>query len=307
MKMKYLLLVLLISVASSTLFSQERMLMMSQYLHNQYMLNSAFGGSREVLSLFGSYRQQFAGSPYSPSSQSFTAHAPLKNEHLALGLAIHNENYKLYSGTKATMSYTYRLITEKGNKIAFSLNGGFMTYGWGVGDNIDLIDPNDPTYQNWKGEIDHRFALGFGTAWYGKNFFLGFSVYDFFYRAPFLPENTFFSLGNSTYIFTGGYLFEISETLQLQPSALLNLERIGTTADISVSAILINTLWAGITFRTNKEYVGIVGWQVTPQLKVTYSYDFPTGDLKKFSAGSHEISLQFDFGYKIYTSSPKFF
>jgi len=280
------------------------MLMMSQYLHNQYLLNSAFGGSRDVLSLYGSYRQQFAGYQNPPNSLAFTAHAPLRNEHQALGVMIYNENYILYKGTKATMSYTYRLINEKGNKLAFSLNGGIMAYGWGNAD-VETIEP-DPIFENW--ENDSRFSLGFGTAWYGKNFFLGFSVYDFFYRTPYDPDASFFSPVNSSFIFTGGYLFNISESFKIQPSGLLSIEPKGkVTTDISATFIFIDIFWLGGTYRTNKEFVGIVGWQITPQMRATYSYDFPTGPLKTLSAGSHEISLQFDFGYKIVTSNPKFF
>lgn len=310
MRIKYLkLTILLITVFSTSLFSQDRMLMMSQYVHNQYMLNSAFGGSREVLSLFGSYRQQFAGYENPPNSQSFSLHAPLKNEKIALGALIHNESYSLYGGTKANMSYTYRMFTESGTKVALSLNAGIMAHSWGKHADIDPLEIDDPTLAMFDSiQTDSRFSMGFGSAWYGKNFFLGFSVYDFFSRAPYDPDASFFSFGKPAFLFTGGYLFDVSEIFRVQPSLLFVIEPEGVmTADFSVSAILLDMLWAGGTYRTNKELVGMLGVNVTPQLRVTYSYDSPTGDLKKLSAGSHEISLQFDFGYKIITSNPKFF
>jgi type IX secretion system PorP/SprF family membrane protein len=313
--MKYILTITFLIITTS-IFSQfsDRMLMMSQYVHNQYILNPAFGGSREALSLFGSYRQQWAGSPNPPNSQSFTAHAPLKNEHVALGGMIYHETYSIYDGLKATLSYTYRLITESENKIAFSLNGGLMGHFSGREEiDIDYPDYPDPILDEIPNfQSDSHFSLGFGTAWYGKKFFLGFSIYDFFHREPFSPDNPdvqFFSLGkNFTFLFTGGYFFEFSETFGLQPSVLLVLEREKQkTADISVSAVIRNTVWVGGTYRTNKEFIGILGWNITPQFRATYSYDFPTGELSKYSAGSHEISIQYDFGYKINTSSPKFF
>ena len=308
--MKYFITFITFLIFTTSVFSQERMLMMSQYIHNQYLLNSAFGGSRDVLTAFGSYRQQFAGSPNPPNSQSFTMHAPLKDEHVALGGIIYHETYNVfYDGLKATMSYTYRLITESENKIAFSLNAGLIAHSWGKNIGIYYIDPDDPILQGIENyQNDSRFVLGFGTAWYGKNFFLGFSVYDFFYRKPYDPDALFFTLGKSSYMFTGGYLFDVSENFRLQPSMLINIEPENKAiVDISATTILMDIIWIGGTFRTNKEFVGIVGWQITPQLRVAYSYDFPTGYLKKFSAGSHEISVQFDFRYKINTSSPKFF
>ena len=322
MKYSFTLTIILL-IFTTSMFSQERMVMMSQYVHNQYMLNSAFGGSREALSLFGSYRQQWVGlsldstiSINPPKSQSITVHAPLKNEHIALGGMIYHESYGMYDGIKATLSYTYRVFTDNGNKIALSLNGGLKSNSWGKGMvEIEYIDPNDPVLDEVPSDFqnENRFAMGFGTAWYGKNFFLGFSIYDFFYHKPFDPNNSddsFFALGKSSYLLTGGYLYDVSEIFAIQPSALVNFEPTLTkqiTADISVSAIIMNTFWFGGTYRTNKELVGMFGWQINPQFRATYSYDFPTGELKKFSAGSHEISLQYDFGYKINTSSPKFF
>ena len=104
--MKYHIFTVLLLLISISLFSQERMLMTSQYIHNQYIINPAFAGSRETLSLFGSYRQQWKDVPNPPASMNFSTHAPLKNEHVALGLFVYNETYAVYKNTRATASYT---------------------------------------------------------------------------------------------------------------------------------------------------------------------------------------------------------
>ena len=304
--MRYYIFTILLFLITTSLFSQERMLMTSQYVHNQYLINPAFAGSRETLSLFGSYRQQWRDIPNPPASINFSAHAPLKNEHVALGMSIYNESYAALKNTGVTASYTYRLFTESGNKIAFSLNAGLSIANYGQL-NITPIDP-DPDVFTGEFEIDNKPVLGFGAAWYGNNFFAGFSVYDFFYRAPFDYTTSLFAFGKSSLLLTGGYMFDISDELKLQPSALLKFgSEVQTLADLSASAIYDNMIWLGGTYRTNKEVVAMVGWQIIPQLRVTYTYDFPTGDLRALNVGNHEISLQFDFGYKIITASPKFF
>jgi type IX secretion system PorP/SprF family membrane protein len=292
-----------------SLFSQERMLMTSHYVHNQYMINPAFAGSREALSIFGSFRQQWWDTPNPPSSQNVTIHAPLKSEHVALGGFIYNEKFAVYANFRATLSYTYRLFLGR-SKLAFSLNGGFSSANYGNMD-IELIDienPDEAFEQLRDIESDNRPVLGFGTAWYGERFFAGFSVYDFFYRTPFDYEASFFSFGRSSMNLTAGYLFDVSNSLRLQPSALLKFgPQVRTLADISLSAIILDLVWVGGTYRTNNEFVAVLGWQITPRMRATYSYDFPTGELRKFNAGSHEISLQFDFGYRVNTTSPRFF
>jgi len=299
--------------------------MMSQYPHNQYMLNPAFGGSREVLSLYGSYRYQWVGAPFPPTFQVFTAHAPLKNENVALGGLVYseqfgNQEFGVYQGTKINMSYTYRIITASENKIAFSLNPGvkFSNYG-----KLDVdFEQQDDDVLNELGilESDPRFGLGFGLSWYGNNFFFGISFFDFFYRTPFDPDAAFFTIGRTPILITGGYLFHVSEIFKFQPSALVNIvsdkitikdkpdsKYFTSVADISLTGIIADMLWVGFTYRTNKEVIGMAGWQIIPQMRATFSYDFPTGDLKKFNAGSLEVSIQYDFGYKIMTASPKFF
>ncbi|MCL2073852.1 MAG: PorP/SprF family type IX secretion system membrane protein [Marinilabiliaceae bacterium] len=306
--LKYFLTFAFLLIIHLSLFSQDRMLMMSQYTHNRYMLNPAFGGCRDAFSIFGAYRIQWLGSEYPPNFQALTAHAPMKNENVALGALIFNEKFGPYHGTKVNGSYTYRLFLKSGTKIAFSLNPGVRLANYGM-ESLDIIDNPDPTFEGWdKAEYDARFSMGFGTAWYGEKFFLGFSVYDFFYRTPFDPDADFFSLGKSALLLTGGYLFRITDTFIFQPSTLVNIvESKHTITDISATLIFGDLLWVGGTWRTNNEFIAMVGWSITPQFKVAYSYDYPTGELKKFNAGSHELSIQFDFGYKIITQSPKFF
>jgi hypothetical protein len=81
----------------------------------------------------------------------------------------------------------------------------------------------------------------------------------------------------------------------------------GSWADLSGSVIYNSLIWGGATYRTREEIVFHAGWQIIPQFRVAYSYDYSLGDIGNFNQGSHEMSLQYDFGYTINTPSPKFF
>ena len=50
----------------------------SQYLSNGMLINPAYTGSRDVLSINAMHRTQMVGFKGAPSYQSFTAHMPLK-------------------------------------------------------------------------------------------------------------------------------------------------------------------------------------------------------------------------------------
>ncbi|WP_132431194.1 PorP/SprF family type IX secretion system membrane protein [Natronoflexus pectinivorans] len=302
--MRWLLIILMFMMVASEMNAQQK-LFMSHYMHNQFAINPAFAGSREVLTAFGGYRQQWTGAPRAPYAQYFTAHAPLKNENVALGLSLYNEQFPVVRNSGFAFAYAYRVRMTNGSRLSFSLSGGmeFSSASW---DNVSLLQPDDPVFGY--NETASEPQLRFGVAWYSSNYFVGFSIADLFYKNMFDEDSPFFEPGKSDYLITAGYLYDVSQTLSLQPSALLRYNPdLSTTLDVSGTVILHNLIWAGVTYRSNNELIGLLGWQVTPQLRLAYSYDYPTGDLSNLNSGSHEVSLQFDFGYRIATVSPKFF
>ena len=50
-------------------------------------------------------------------------------------------------------------------------------------------------------------------------------------------------------------------------------------------------------------------YNITPQLRAGYAYDYTLTDIANYSSGSHEIMLGFDFGRDvgIKTRSPRYF
>jgi type IX secretion system PorP/SprF family membrane protein len=303
--MKQLVLItLIILTIPASVFSQKKMIV-SQYMHNRYAINPAFAGSREVLSLHGSYRKQWVSAPNSPEAQFFTAHAPLKNDNIALGLTLFNEKYAIAKNTGFALAYAYRINAGNQTKLAFSINAGMVSSKtqW---DDVTRETPDDPAFGENETVVDPQ--VGFGVAWYGNNFFSGFSISDLFYKNAVDPESPFFEPSKSDYVLTGGYLFKATSAIKLQPSVLVRFNPDEfTLIDYSATAIIQNLIWTGLTYRSNKELIAMVGWQVTPQLRFAYSFDYPTGDLANMSSGNHEVSIQFDFGYKVRTISPKFF
>ena len=302
--MKQILTIILLSVICVTAFAQKE-LVMTQYTHNQFAINPAFAGSREALSAFGAYRMQWSGIPDAPNAQYFSMHAPLKNDKLALGAAFFNEKISIVQNTGFSAAYAYRIKVGQKSRLAFSLNAGILSSksSW---DKVRLIDQDDPVF----GENETYIApmLGFGAAWYSQQFFAGFSIPDLFYTGTFDDESPVFEPSRTNYLITAGYLYAINPNLSLQPSTLLryNPDQ-STVVDVSANVLIQNVIWAGLTYRTNNELIAMAGWQVTPQFRVAYSFDYPTGDLSDLNSGSHELSLQFDFGYKINTVNPRFF
>lgn len=304
MKLLLNITLLLLAIMPGNLLAREK-LPMSQYMHNQFALNSAFAGSRETMTMFAGYRKQWIGVPGSPYAHFLSAHAPMKNDNVALGFTLFSERFAIARNSGFRGSYTYRLRVAGNSRLAFSLNAGFVSASSGLGD-VRLLEPGDEVFGQNETWVSPR--AGFGIAWYNHRFFSGFSVPDLIYTGTFNNTSPTLDLSKTGFLITGGYLFPASHTISLQPSTLLRYFPNQTAVlDLSANVIIRELIWTGLTYRTNRELIAHLGWQVNDQLRVAYSFDYPTGSLGFLNNGSHEISIQFDLGFRINTVSPRFF
>jgi len=302
--MKKTLTIILLSVISF-LVSAQKELIMTQYIHNQFAINSAFAGSRETLSAFALYRMQWNGIPNAPNTQYLSLHAPLKNDRIAIGANFFNEKISIVHNTGFSLAYAHRVRINQNSRIAISLKTGLLSSKSDWSD-LKLTDKDDLAFI--ENETFISPILGMGIAWYGDNFFAGFSIPDLFYSGSFNYQDPSINLAETNYIITTGYIYNINPQLSVQPSTLIRYNTNKTLLlDISANLLIQNMIWAGMTYRNNKEIIMMAGWQASSQLRVAYSFDYPMGDLNTLNSGSHELSLQYDFGYKINTVNPRFF
>ncbi len=307
--MRYVLNIFLLLIIATSVFAQKEVVM-SQYMYNKYNINPAFGGSHEVLSAFGSYRKQWLGFDKSPSGSLFTVHSPLKNDRVALGLQIFNESYAVSSNTGFNVSYTYRLFLRNDKILSFGLSGGLINYSSNWSEVVyadyseayeldNVFESTEQTSMPW---------LGFGAALYSHNYFAGFSVPGIMHYDSYDTTNNSIDFAAIDYLLTGGYKYAFNQQFAMQPSFLLRVNPNDETfVDISVTGIYKDNFFIGATYRTTDEMIAIVGCNINQQLRCTYSLDYNLGGLGTYNNGTHEISLQYDFGFKVKTANPKYF
>ena len=296
---------LIITILLPLIASAQEDVAISQYLHNQYTLNPAFAGSRNCLSIFGAFRKQWVGVSNAPSKEILSFNSPMQNDKVALGFMILNDKVAVYQNTKVTASYTYRIKVGKKSNLAFGVDGGVKlnSANW---QSISTIQDNDPLFQT-NGSATN-IALGAGIAWYGQKFFTSFAVPSLLYYSPSILGKADFQPLKINYLLSAGYLFSATNEIALQPSALI-IYNSGNKPilDLGATAIYASTIWATLAYRSVGEVVMIAAIQPLTTLRIGYSFDFGIGNLAKFGSGSHEISIQYDFGYTIKSSNPKFF
>jgi len=239
----------------------------SQYMRNGLAFNPAYAGSKETFTASLVYRQQWAGFDGAPKTQVFSAHAPLKSDKVALGLLAYNDAYGVTKNTGVFVNYAYRI----------HLNKGILSLG-----------------------------LKGGVYMYGEKFYTGFSVPGFLSSRA---GEIYHSFSNYNFMFTSGALFSLSRNIKFSPSLLLNYSLPSNIQlDLTGNMVFSDILWIGGSWRMqDNSIVGMVQFQITPQIGIGYSFDYSMGDLNKFNNGSHEIMLVWELRYEVKASNPRYF
>lgn len=277
----------------------------NQYMFSTLLYNPAFAGTKESFSIEAIYRKQWIGMKGTPEMQALTAHAPLRNNKIALGFQVDN----LSAGAGAERSnnafvyYSHRLDIGP-MKLRLGLRTGASIISKNLYD-VDRKIWEDPAF------YDETFVMpnfGIGAYVYANTFYAGVSV-------PFLlclsDTKRSFTHDFKRYNFTGtgGVLLTLSSDFKIKPSVFVQY-----TIDnpfyyvFSGSFIFVNDIfWVTGSYKSTGEVVGILEFQITKQIRFGYSYDFPVGDLKGFMSGSHEILLRYDLSYAVRATSPGYF
>jgi len=311
MKLNRFLSVVVIVLGISASFGQQ-LPQFTQYMFNTISINPAYAGSRETFSAVGLHRSQWVGLEGGPETQTLSVHSPLRNEQVGIGLSFINDKlgYENFSYIYGDFSYTIR--TGINSELAFGIKGGFTHYSL---DEELLNDPsviNDPFFN----DVSNRWSpnVGAGIYWHSQRWYLGLSaprILNTDYNNGGSGTIDYVALERVSYYFTGGYVFDLSETTKLKPSVLLKATNgAPLSMDISANFLFNETFWIGGGYRINQSAAaigGIADFQVSKQLRIGYAYEYPISDLRPYTSGTHEVLLMFEVFKSKRIKSPRYF
>jgi len=289
--MSTFLLMLLYSTTSSAQFEPQ----FTQFMFNEMFINPAYAGSRECLSITGSYRNQWVGMEGAPKTQTFSLHSPIRKKRVALGFSMMNEEIGVSSDLSFFGSYAYRIPIGKGS-FSMAANGGLTHH------QEKLPELNVGAFGDYVFMGVPRLTApnaGFGTWFNTDEWYVGLSV-------PRMLQNRVDpSNGRSVnkinmqlwhYYLMGGYVFPLHEHLKLRTTCMLKaVSGAPVIADIGAHLRFYEHLWLGGSYRTADSWSAIFQLQVTQQLRIGYSYDYTLTELRNYNSGTHEVTLGFDF------------
>lgn len=294
-----------ILINCSVAFAQQ-LPQFTQYMFNTISINPAYAGSRETLSVVGLHRSQWVGIQGAPTTQTLSIHAPLRNEKIGLGFSVINDELGFENFTYMYGDFSYTIRTGEKTKLAFGLKAGFTSY------NLDQDFQNDQAFDPTVFGVEDRWSanIGAGLYWHSNRWYLGLSAPRITTR-NLNGNDDFQALERVSYYLTGGYVFDLSETTKLKPSALVKATNgAPLSIDLNANFLFYDKFWLGGGYRINEQTAslgGLADFQVSDQLRIGYAYEYPLSDLNGFTGGTHEILLMFELFKSKRVKSPRYF
>jgi type IX secretion system PorP/SprF family membrane protein len=303
---------LVLTLGSLTVNAQQ-VPIYTHYMYNTLVVNPAYAGSRDALTVTGLYRSQWVDFKGAPVVQTVTIHSPLRNDHIGVGLAVLNDKTGPTNNTSVVGDFAYRIQLNTKSKLAFGLSAGANMFQANLSA-LNLDQPTDPTFQN---NINNHVTPNFGAgAYYSRErFYAGVSV-------PNLLENNYSTVKKAdgttligkeqrSYFLIAGTVFNITDNFAFKPTALVKVTAAAPIqADYTASFIIMKKLLLGAMYRSGDAVGALVGFDITNQLHIGYSYDWSYGlATSKYNNGSHELILRYDFIFpsKKQIHSPRYF
>ncbi len=288
----------------------------SQYLLNGFLVNPSMAGHDGYTTFNTTARQQWLG--FRDAPQTFSAswqtrvlkrshkiiNNPIRRKNMlipsskgrvGLGAYIINDSNAKLARTGASFTYAYHIIMNN-RQLSFGLAAKLFQYRL-YSESLTFGEAGDPVINGDFRSVGYSPDADFGVQFMGIDYFVGVAVSNLLQTSIVIGAN---ELPDFTtyrhYWFMGGYRFPLGQDYELEPSVLLRTsENWNPLGDISLRFYNSDFFWAGLSYRTNKSVIALVGVRVDG-LYLGYSFDWALSEIGHFNYGSHEITLSVKLG-----------
>ncbi len=311
--------VIIILFLSTLTIKAQQVPLYSQYMLNGYLLNPSLAGSEgySIIGLTG--REQWLGFENPPRTYSLSYQTRLMQKNstivrtkdgktkykkgqsgrVGLGGYIFNDRNGLVDRTGGQFTYAYHIYMGV-SQLSFGVSGSIYQFKIDKSE-VTFRNPDDPLAAsvdrilyvpdaNCGAFYNHpKYYIGLSITQLfesiAKFSFSSSSIYDDYQvqRHYFLTAGLRHELKNESYVFEPSVLIKASEGLSLQ-------------ADINAKLIYEDNFWGGISIRTNKSVVPMLGIK-TGKLYIGYAFEYGLDAISsRHSYGSHEIMVSAKLG-----------
>jgi type IX secretion system PorP/SprF family membrane protein len=298
--MKKTLIALFAIVCSSALWAQQDV-QFTQFANNKIFYNPGVTGAGDAICLSAAHRSQWVGFDNAPTTQNFSANIPLNFLHGGLALNFTNDMIGYFQDITVGVGYGYQMDLA-GGTLGLGIRADFRNKNITSGVWAPPQTMNDPSLVAL-GSSSMATDLSFGAYYQQESWYAGLSSTRLLETKDILNATGGSAnaqiRGQRHYYFMGGYNLDLENGIVLQPAAMVKTDLVTTQLDINAAATYNNQIWGGVTYRVYDALAVMAGYQITKDLRATYSYDLTTSSLANSSSGSHEIMMSYCFTIEI--------
>ncbi|MCE3260550.1 MAG: hypothetical protein K0S12_2191, partial [Bacteroidetes bacterium] len=255
-----------------------------------------YAGSHQYVTSTLLHRTQWVNFTGAPKTALMSVDGALPGKNMGLGLILANDRIGATEQTDIYANYSYHLKLGKG-KLGLGIKAGASNYIF-KSNTLTVWDANDDVFAAKRTVWLPKFGAGlyyFTDNWYAGLIVPSLIAYDANYN--FSIDVNEASFIKRHYYLNGGYVFTLNDKFKLKPSTLVKYEPSAPLqCDINVNLLYNETVWTGVSYRSGDAVTFMVEYQTNFRFRVGYAYDMTTSKLRKYSAGTHEIMIGYDFG-----------
>lgn len=312
---KYLLLIL--SFVFTLVCKSQQDPQYNLYQFNQMVINPAYAGARDGLSVVASVRNQWAGFDGSPKTSCISLHGPILNKKLGVGFTLIGDAMgpRKMVGAYGNIAYILKLSNKW--KLSFGVNAGYNRFQFDF--NAITLKASESSIYSLQNQSYNALDLNAGFYLRSNTFFVGASASHLQNKSLYDYDLTLDTTGgkqgnyNISYrlrthvIFTLGKSFKINDDLIFAPTITLRTAGNGKgNGDLNLNFFMYNKLWLGLFVRGGYGPGFLMQYYVNNKFRVAYSYDTGLRNARKLGP-SHEVMIGFDFsGTKAKMLNPRF-
>lgn len=294
------------------------------YALNPFVVNPALSGAYDFADVRLSYRRQWQGLDDAPQTAYLSAHTPL-GFGVPVATTARTPRYSGGASHPSTVAPvgswrwgggavlladqtgpTERNVAQITAAGHVSLPGQWqLSAGLGAGilqyvvrfDRIQTATPSDPILPDGRLSVLKPF-LSLGMMVRKGNFWTGASVLspNSISLAYSVPAGEASARLLPHYFLTAAYRLNVAEEWAVFPQVWLKtVSGAPLSVDGQMRIQYANRLWGGVHYRAGDSLGAILGMLLSPNLSLSYAYEYPISSLRSASVGSHEILLGFRF------------
>ncbi len=286
-------------------FAQQKV-QFTQYMFSGLVINPAYAGADEKLSLTFINRNQWSGIEGAPTTQTLSAHTLFKKKQFGVGFLLVNDQIGVHRNVNASVSYAYHIQTGDQSYLSMGLQTGVKSFRSNYA-SLNTGGTNDPYLYN---VVTQQMFFDFAAGIYYRSprLHIGFSVPELIKQQFHVNDTLSVHLNNINFFLFTKYRFTVSENFDFEPSVLVKyLKGVPFSLDVNFNWVYRRIVTVGASYRKAESLDFLFKAQITPQLQVGYAYDYPMQTVSMFtSSGSHELMVQYLFSFfKKNVTSPR--